>query len=56
MKTKKLKSGDKVYSKYFGGEIEIMEVFSDTDWYFRTQDGRLLKAQTPLSYFENQQT
>ena len=50
-----LKSGDLVYSKYFGGWVEITKVDSDTDWYFEHQS-QILKAQTPLSYFIKNKT
>jgi len=51
---KKLKAGDRIYSKYFSQEIIITRVISDKDWYF-VLSHRELKAKTPLSYFEREQ-
>jgi hypothetical protein len=49
--TKKLKVGDKVYSSYFNAEITITRIEDDKNWWFDL-NGNILKAQTPLSYFE----
>jgi hypothetical protein len=48
---KLLKVGDKIYSPFFGQEITIVKINTNEDWYFEIQ-GHVLKAQTPLSYFE----
>lgn len=48
---KKFKIGQEIYSQYFKDWIKIIEINSDTDWYFEVK-GKVLKAKTPLSFFE----
>lgn len=47
-----LKPNDKVWSHYFNQYIEIVSITNNIDWYFRLNNGQVLKAKTPLSYFE----
>jgi len=44
--------GDELYSPFFGQYITVVKITSDNDWEFKIQ-GHILKAQVPLSYFEN---
>lgn len=48
-----LEAGDIVYSFHFNSYLIIVRVASDDDWSFVIKDKptRVLKAQTPLSYF-----
>lgn len=49
---KKLKEGNKIQSKYFNAELTITKIIDDKNWFFSLPSGIVLKAQTPLSYFE----
>lgn len=53
MSENKLKVGDIIFSGFFNQFIEIVLINSDDDWYFKLGD-RILKAQTPLPYFEKE--
>lgn len=46
-----LKAGDKVYSKYFGGDIVITKIISNDEWWFQWK-GQIMKAKSPLSMFQ----
>lgn len=48
---KQLNVGDTVYSPFFDQEITIVKIVNDNEWEFEIQ-GHILKAKTPLSYFE----
>ena len=48
------KIGRKIYSKYFKQNIEVVEFIDDNNWSFKLEDGTILKAQTPLSYFDEE--
>jgi len=48
---KNIEVGSKVMSPFFGEEITVVKINSDTDWYFEIQ-GHILKGQTPISHFE----
>jgi hypothetical protein len=49
--SREIKVGDLVFSQYFGKEIRVVKITSDTDWEFEI-DGVVEKAHTPLSFFE----
>lgn len=49
----KIKVNDMLYSKYFGGWIKVIKIIDNENWWF-FHNGMTLKAQTPLSHFENQ--
>ena len=50
-RTQSIKVGDILHSDYFNQDIRVIKINSDVDWYFEIQ-GQILKAHTPLSYFE----
>lgn len=51
----KLKVGDIIWSNYFQCQIEIVKIDDDNNWYFKKVIANpVMKAQTPLSYFEKQ--
>ena len=52
MTSTKIKVGDMVWSGYFNDWIKVEKIISDTDWYFNFK-GRIIKAQTALSFFEH---
>lgn len=55
MNKKKLKVGDKIWSQYFNCQIEIVKIEDNNNWYFKKVIANpVMKAQTPLSYFEKQ--
>lgn len=43
--------GDKLWSPFFQTYITVLDIRSDEDWDFDL-DGQIVKARTPLSYFE----
>jgi hypothetical protein len=47
------KVGDLIFSQYFGRDIRVVKITSDTDWEFEI-DGIVEKAHTPLSFFDAQ--
>lgn len=49
--TEKLSIGDTIYSEFFKAWLTIVEINSDDDWYFTGKDGKKIKAETPLSFF-----
>jgi len=51
--TGKIKEGEMLHSKFFGGWIKVVKIVDNDNWWF-FYDGHTLKARTPLSFFENQ--